>query len=224
MSTLNKINLHGEEYDLVPAPILLENGTNFDDVREPNNYALNNASTAGYINCPFASSTGSLTVEKCGESAQLHQIAKVCSKTNQQTYERFYYGSAWGEWVNTSNWEGKLLWSGHHLMVEGQTITLAEKISQQSHGIVLIFSAYLNGEAQNYDIQQLFVHKQSVEMYAGCGNTFILSAANFTNVCTKYMYIHDTHLVGNARNDDVGTSNGISYNSAAFVLRHVIGI
>lgn len=224
MPTIDKINLHGTEYHIGTSPILLENGKNFDDVREPGDYIIGDVVNCSYVNCPFDSGSGSLVVKAAGANGQLHQIVTVCYKKNPQTYERFYYDSAWGDWVNTTNWEGRLLWSGHHFMVEGQTITLSQKISQQSHGIVLIFSAYLNGEAQNYDIQQFFVPKQSVEMYAGCGNTFILSAANFTNVCTKYMYIHDTHLVGNARNDDVGTSNGISYNGAAFVLRHVIGI
>lgn len=93
----------------------LETSSNFDDIKTPNTYTLKNASTAAYVNCPFATGTGTLTVEVCGNEGQIRQIVSVCSKTNPLTYERFYYQSAWGDWIETqydSGWKNCTLQSG----------------------------------------------------------------------------------------------------------------
>ena len=93
----------------------LETGSDFNDIKIPNTYTLKNASTAGYLNCPFATGTGTLTVEVCGNEGQIHQIVSVCSKTNPLTYERFYYQNAWGSWIEKqydSGWKNCTLQSG----------------------------------------------------------------------------------------------------------------
>ena len=205
---------------------VLETGTDFNDVQIPNTYTLQNVTNAEYLNCPFLSGTGTLTVESCGEEGQLRQIATVCSKTNPLTYERFYYQSTWGEWVNTSHWGGKLLWSGGLYMQADQTIQLAEAISKQKSGIVLIFSRYSSSTVRDYHFNHFFVSKHFVSLHGGVGSNFIMSSGDpFVVVANKYMYIHDTYIVGNDTNKATGTgASGITYENNGFVLRYVIGV
>ena len=47
-------------------------------------------------------------------------------------------------------------------MTENQTATLSEKVSEQSSGIILVFSRYVDGAAQNYRINSFFISKMIV--------------------------------------------------------------
>ena len=51
-----------------------------------------------------------------------------------------------------------------------------------------------------------------------------LIASKFATIGTKYLYIYDNYIKGNAENDDSGTTSGITYNNAQYVLRYVIGV
>ena len=206
-------------------PVLTE-GTNFDNVMTPNTYTLKNITSAGYLNCPFTSGTGKLKVEACGEEGQIHQIVEVCSKTNKLTYERFYYQNSWGEWVNTTVWGGKLLWSGGYYMQASHIIQLSEPISQQPNGIVLVFSRYSSGAAQDYHFNCFFIPKAQIALHPGAGHQFLLSAdGSFSLMASKYLYINNTSIVGHDNNKASGTgASGISYENNGFVLRYVIGV
>lgn len=82
---------------------ILEANTDFDTVTIPNTYTLKNTENAGYSHCPISEGTGTLIIEECGEEGQLHQIFKVCSKTNPIVFERFFYQGSWGGWLDVSN-------------------------------------------------------------------------------------------------------------------------
>ncbi|MBQ8044649.1 MAG: hypothetical protein IJ272_11005, partial [Clostridia bacterium] len=57
------------------------------------------------------------------------------------------------------------------------------------------------------------------------GVDLALQNATFSQVATKYCYIHDDKIVGNANNDKTGTgTSGITYNNTHWVLRYVIGV
>ena len=225
MPTLNNINFYGTDYDLCAAQIILENETNFDNVIEPGEYVLKNAATAGYLNCPLLSGTGSLKVKSCGNEGQLHQIVTVANKTNPQTYERFYYGGSWGVWVNTSHFEGKLLWSGALYMKDTHTIQLSEKISEQCDGIELVFSEYADGEVKDYMFHHFRISKYTVTAHPGVGHCIQLCNTTLSAFAMKYLYISDDNIKGHANNDATGTgTSGITYTNNRFVLRYVIGI
>lgn len=206
------------------APIL-EAGTNFDDVRTPNVYNLLGVASANYVNCPITIGTASLEVKECGNSYQKHQILRTCSKTNPLVYERFYYESSWGEWVNTSAFGGNLLWSGAMYMQESHTITLSQKISEQPNGIVLVFSEYEGGEAKNYMFQHKFIPKYTVAAHSGVGHCIMLCNNTLNVLAAKYLYITDTTIKGHANNTSTGTAtSGVVYTNNRFVLRYVIGV
>lgn len=113
----------------------------------------------------------------------------------------------------------KVLWSGIQYMTADHTITLSEPISQQTSGIVLIFSAY-DGGAKSYNFHCFFVPKQFVSLYNGKGMYFSLVDFNPANDARKYLYIKDTTIKGNANNEGVHHN----LNNSKFVLREVIGV
>lgn len=124
-------------------------------------------------------------------------------------------------WINSKQDKiiQKVLWSGIQYMTADHTITLSEPISQQTSGIVLIFSAYDSG-AKPYHFHCFFVPKQFVSLHNGNGMYFSLVDFDPANDARKYLYITDTTIQGNANN------GGVHYNlnNSKFVLREVIGV
>ena len=124
-----------------------------------------------------------------------------------------------------NNGEGKVLWSGGAQMTNAESITLTEKVSEQPSGIALVFSRYSASTVQNYHFNSFFVPKALVKSHEGAGHQFFISTDGSLSVCaSKYLYIHDNIIGGNANNGENGTANGITYNNAGFVLRYVIGV
>lgn len=129
---------------------------------------------------------------------------------------------------------GKILWQGTDLMADGASaITLSESVFNQTNGIVLVFSYYNNGAAQNSAFQHFFVARKFIESSylagsgKGVGSNFFLHANGFICVGTKYLYISETKITGYDANDDVAASEsatGIKYSNDKFCLRYVIGV
>lgn len=118
-----------------------------------------------------------------------------------------------------------LLWEGGLFMHGTQTITLSEKVSEQVNGIVLVFSEYASGAAQDYNFSFHFVPKEFVSLYSGYGSSFFLNNSKFGLVSSKYLYIRDDEISGNAANIETGTgASGIKYTNNRWVLRAVIGV
>ena len=208
---------------------VLEPNTDLNQVMTPNTYVGANLSTHNYT-CggealPLSTGTFSLEVVGMGEEGQVKQRLSYCNKTQSRAWERFYYGGAWGDWICVSDFDGQLLWSGAYYMDETQTVNLSEPISRQKNGVVLVFSSYTNGSANDFHFQCFFVPKYQVALHSGLGhNFFMVSTSNFGKVGCKYLYIYDEKIVGNENNDNTGTANGITYTNTYFVLRHVIGV
>lgn len=120
---------------------------------------------------------------------------------------------------------GKVLWSGAYWMTGDHTITLSEPISSQMTGIVLIFSRYLSGAASDMQFNTFFVHKKHVELFPEKTTQFLLSTDGlFGKIASKVLKFSDDIITGVNNNSLSGTSNGITYDNSAFVLRYVIGV
>lgn len=126
--------------------------------------------------------------------------------------------------VNKVLWDGSSLSSGGYYMTEGHKVTLSEAVTAQPNGIVLVWSAYTDGTAQNYGFETNFIPKHYVKAHAGCGMDFPLFRQCFSKAACKYLYINNTSISGHANNDATGTANGITYDNSYFVLRYVIGV
>lgn len=205
----------------------LQDGQDLDTVLEPGFYAIPTTAVSGsLINKPWNNTaTGSLIVLSEGNGGQRVQIAHRGYKTDGCIYERSYYQSSWGAWHKVYTGAGTILWSGAVFMNAGQTINLSEPVSMQQSGIVLVFSRYSASTAQNYHWNTFFVHKAHIAAHEGQGHQFFMTTDGlFSIIASKYLYLHDTKIGGNANNEAAGTANGITYNNMGFVLRYVIGV
>lgn len=104
-----------------------------------------------------------------------------------------------------------------------QRADLSEKVSDQKHGIVLVFCYYNGASDTNYEWQSFFIPKELVAMDSS-GHGFLLKRGCFTRIGAKYLYIGDQSISGNADNEKTGTANGITFANNKFVLRFVIGV
>lgn len=208
-------------------PVVLPPETDLNDVRTPNTYVGENTANYNYVNCPLTSGTFSLEVSSGGEDGQIRQVLVRCHKNIPTTYERWYYASAWGDWIMTRYGDNRVLWGGDMTsgmyMTSGHTATLTESISAQANGIVLVFSYYNGAEDTNYNWQSFYIPKTLVSLSTS-GHTFNLARSKFAAVGTKYLYIYDTYIKGHDDNSLTGTANGITYANNKFVLRYVFGV
>jgi hypothetical protein len=209
---------------------MLEPETDLDEVLIPNTYIgadiSTNHYTCGESELPMSTGTFSLEVIGMGENGQVKQRLTYCHRTNARAWERIYYGNKWGNWICVSDFGGKLLWDDVRYMTSDHVAELAEPISKQRSGIVLVFSRYSGGVAQDYHFQTFFVPKYEVAAHPGHGHTFMLTSdGSFGLFAAKYLYINDETIVGNDINGQQGTGAcGITYTNDGFVLRHVIGV
>lgn len=119
--------------------------------------------------------------------------------------------------------DNKVLWTGGSYMTASQTIDLAENVSEQPNGIVLVFSAY-DGKPQNLEFHSFFVPKYAVSQWEGAGHSFQMNTVGFGYVGAKYLYISDSYITGHDDNRKSGTGSGITYNNERYVLRAVLGV
>ncbi len=114
----------------------------------------------------------------------------------------------------------KVLWEGADYMSGDQTAWLDEKVSNQFNGIVLVWSGYSNGKANNGDVHTQFIPKWCVTEMNGGGHAFIDPYRRID----KYFYVYNDKIVGNNINGTSGTEGGITYDNRHCVLRAVIGV
>lgn len=120
--------------------------------------------------------------------------------------------------------ENKVLWTGPAYMQAGQSAVLSEKVSEQLTGIVLVWSYYTGGEAQNYGWHTTFIPKAMVALHNGVGYDIPLRRDKNAMIGTKYVYVYDGSIGGHADNIATGTANGVPYQNNKWVLRYVIGL
>ena len=149
---------------------------------------------------------------------------------NTIVYERYYNGSVWWAWNCISRSSNPVLWSGEYYMHApngvAQVANLAEPISKQVNGIILTFAPYYispgetTATAKTWDNIDIFVSKGSV---TGSVKDFPLAAQTFTLIGIKKLKITDTQIIGDSSNNTSGTTNGIAWNNAEFVLTKITG-
>lgn len=209
--------------------VLLPPKTNLDDRRTPGFYVGENISTYNYTcgDTPFPLTSGTFTLEvlSMGDNGQVLQRITSCDRSNGRAFERIWYSSAgWSEWVCVSDYAGKLLWSGAWYMTAGHTAPLAEPVSKQRSGIVLVFSLYDDTDKveKNQEFFEFFIPKYTINAHNGSGRNFNLCGMFGNGV--KYLYLHDDQIVGHDKNNANMTIGGITYTNYRYVLRYVIGV
>ena len=87
-------------------------------------------------------------------------------------------------------------------------VNIGETISKQLFGIVLVWSAYSNGKANNGD-----VHTQFIPKWCVTEKSMAFCMTDAYRHIDKYFYVYDDKIVGNSINDIKGTEGGITYNN-----------
>ena len=120
----------------------------------------------------------------------------------------------------------KELWTGEYYMTSGQTATLKEAVSAQPNGIVLVWSYYNSGAAQDQYFNFTFIPKSFVGGFTSNGVACWMIGSTTNIVTSKYVYINDTSVTGySGNNADASTTNAsITISPKAYVLRKVIGV
>ena len=117
-----------------------------------------------------------------------------------------------------------ILWSGALYMTASHSITIPS-VQNQTNGIVLVFSVYSSGAAQNRNFHSFFIPKGAVSRHGNCGWCFTLFEGLFSRAANKYIYINNTKITGNDNNNKSGTGAcGVKYENSRFVLRYVFGV
>ncbi len=122
--------------------------------------------------------------------------------------------------------KNSILWSGGYYMSGSQTATLSAAVSAQPHGVVLLWSYYVDGANDNSNFIPFFVPKQFVSSHNGKGISMFMTNGTMSVAASKYVYVSDTKLTGHANNDDASTAKGCGITSTPkqWVLRYVIGV
>lgn len=230
--------------DRLPA---IPSGDDFNNYIEPGCYAAqSNAIATSCANCPV-DRAGRLEVwSATGEGVRSEQWSYLRQRyvpynSSNAVWERDITRGEDNVWKFFDWWrtsltpaaseyvyhEPKTLWgstrSSGMYMTAGHTATLTEPVSEQRHGIVLVFSAYNGTDDTNYSWECFFVPKQLVALSTSV-HTFILGRGKFTYVGTKYLYIYDDRVEGHADNGETGANNGITFANNKFVLRYIFGV
>ena len=119
--------------------------------------------------------------------------------------------------------DANVMWSGANYMAAN--ITLTGLVSEQHKGIVLVWSAYENGQAQDYDFTYHFIPKDHVKYFGSTGINFFLNT--LSRAGHKYLYLFDDKINGYATNDDASATGSVSqikYSNSYWVLRMVLGV
>lgn len=160
---------------------------------------------------------GEKTVDFVLYEVQLEAITIKTITAKFKTVDRSLYDLAKNQ---------KVLWSNNYgfYMASNQTITLAEPVSAQPHGIVIVWTGVKNGQSVNSAISLQYVPKKVVSMFNDKGFSFTSFGYNFDNIFNKYVYISDSQIRGIDLNMESGAKAGITFNNSNGKLRAVIGV
>ena len=131
---------------------------------------------------------------------------------------------------NVANHGCKRLAQGAWHMNGSHSIGLSDTIWNQSHGIILVFSAYnpSSGQTYQFDWHTYFVPKsfytdrESAEGYVLI--TTFLTNPTLSNIGIKHLRVYNNKITGDDRNIQRGSGSGISFKNDEWVLRYVYGI
>lgn len=139
------------------------------------------------------------------------------------------YSHALQYWNNNTllaNYNGNTpcLWDGGALMFASQSANLKAPISEQPHGIIVIFALFdpKTNSLTNVMTNPFFVPKSAINY----DYIFTMFWENAWQMCTKRVTIQNTRIIGNDQNKSAAfkANTGITTSPQYFVLRRVYGV
>lgn len=112
-------------------------------------------------------------------------------------------------------------------MSESQVANLAEPVSEQLSGIVLVWRQYDSSQSSAIPGSAVYQHipKAAVAKYPGMGTGVILQSATGNVLGMKYVYISDGAVSGHANNDssEYTSSTGVKFTPRNWALTDIYG-
>lgn len=139
------------------------------------------------------------------------------------------YSHAIQYWNNNTllaayNGQTPCLWDGGAWMFASQSVTLSAPISEQPHGIIVIFELFdpTTNSLTNVMTNPFFVPKTAINY----DYIFTMFWENAWKMCTKRVTIQNTCIIGNDQNKSAAfkANTGITTSPQYFVLRRVYGV
>lgn len=139
------------------------------------------------------------------------------------------YSHALQYWNNNTllasyNGNTPCLWDGGAWMFASQSATLSAPISEQPHGILVIFALFdpTTNSLTNVMTNPFFVPKSAINY----DYIFTMFWENAWQMCTKRVTIQNTCIIGNDQNKSAAfkANTGITSSPQYFVLRRVYGV
>lgn len=122
------------------------------------------------------------------------------------------------------NGQTPCLWDGRAWMFASQSVTLSAPISEQPHGIIVIFALFdpTTNSLTNVMTNPFFVPKTAINY----DYIFTMFWENAWQMCTKRVTIQNTCIIGNDQNKSAAfkANTGITTSPQYFVLRRVYGV
>lgn len=139
------------------------------------------------------------------------------------------YSRAIQYWNNSTllaayNGQTPCLWDGRAWMFASQSVNLSAPISEQPHGILVIFALFdpTTNSLTNVMTNPFFVPKTAINY----DYIFTMFWENAWQMCTKRVTIQNTCIIGNDQNKSAAfkANTGITTSPQYFVLRRVYGV
>lgn len=139
------------------------------------------------------------------------------------------YSHAIQYWNNSTllaayNGQTPCLWDGGAWMFASQSVNLSAPISEQPHGILVIFALFdpTTNSLTNTMTNPFFVPKTAINY----DYIFTMFWENAWQMCTKRVTIQNTCIIGNDQNKSAAfkANTGITSSPQYFVLRRVYGV
>lgn len=139
------------------------------------------------------------------------------------------YSHAIQYWNNSTllaayNGQTPCLWDGGAWMFASQSVNLSAPISEQPHGILVIFALFdpTTNSLTNVMTNPFFVPKTAINY----DYIFTMFWENAWQMCTKRVTIQNTCIIGNDQNKSAAfkANTGITTSPQYFVLRRVYGV
>ncbi len=195
--------------------------------------AIGRELTVGFDLMNFNASGKAMAIGKVSEASANEELLEIDLPTNftqdiTGTNASFNSLNVDGKDIIDRIKDYKVLWQGSPLyVIDTHTIPLSDLVSNQKNGIVLVWQAYSSGQALNYYFNYTFIPKFHTAIHNGGGLVCWLSNSNGSSVATKYVYVSDNQIVGNASNGTGRTNqanSGIYTNNNSWVLTAVLGV
>lgn len=118
--------------------------------------------------------------------------------------------------------QARVLWNGAWFGSSGEA-TLSEPLSAQKNGMVLAWSAYVDGEAKDWSWVYTYVPRWHA--VAGTGTSGIVCSAVASDYAmAKYLYVYDDRIGSNPENEQAVSVGGLTADNGKWVLRYALGV